>query len=354
MASANQGASSGAGDVSPTENGSGPSTNPKMRKRTKTGCLTCRKRRIKCGEERPTCGNCIKSKRQCEGYNQRVVFKTPLGEWPNHPGVISELPYHSSMLPGSRNPGYRGGPPTAQSQENTLTSIRPRPLTNFDFSNVETGPIPGLDPLNTTGLVGGPRPYARDLNYPQPLHSPHHQLPTPTSATSFFPQQSPAHASFPAQYALEANAGYSEQRYPPNHFQQTPVTYGTNVEQKPALSQAPQDHVLYQHHQRASHSPDEPGVYQIQPNQPARAEQYQYAEQRPPLNHYGSNPQVRSQQPRVGPVAMGQAGPYALPPAVSHADFNSSSFQSAHIPSHDVDFDVKYVPQHAVLGMSRI
>ena len=45
------------------------------RKRTKTGCLTCRKRRIKCGEERPICKNCFKSKRQCEGYSQRVVFK---------------------------------------------------------------------------------------------------------------------------------------------------------------------------------------------------------------------------------------------------------------------------------------
>jgi Fungal Zn(2)-Cys(6) binuclear cluster domain len=38
----------------------------------------CRKRRIKCGEERPRCGNCVKSKRQCEGYNQRVIFKDPL------------------------------------------------------------------------------------------------------------------------------------------------------------------------------------------------------------------------------------------------------------------------------------
>ncbi|KAF2467712.1 uncharacterized protein BDR25DRAFT_234006, partial [Lindgomyces ingoldianus] len=41
------------------------------RKLTKTSCLTCRKRRIKCGEERPTCANCIKSKRQCEGYSPR-------------------------------------------------------------------------------------------------------------------------------------------------------------------------------------------------------------------------------------------------------------------------------------------
>jgi hypothetical protein len=43
--------------------------------------IACRKRRIKCGEERPTCQNCHKSKRQCEGYNQRVVFKDPLNAY---------------------------------------------------------------------------------------------------------------------------------------------------------------------------------------------------------------------------------------------------------------------------------
>ena len=45
-------------------------------KRTKTGCLTCRHRRIKCGEERPVCGNCIKSRRHCESYGQRVTFRS--------------------------------------------------------------------------------------------------------------------------------------------------------------------------------------------------------------------------------------------------------------------------------------
>ncbi|KAL7627647.1 hypothetical protein AAE478_001840 [Parahypoxylon ruwenzoriense] len=58
---------------------------PAVRKRTKTGCLTCRKRRIKCDEGRPTCNNCLKSKRQCEGYNQRVVFKDPLGAFASAP-----------------------------------------------------------------------------------------------------------------------------------------------------------------------------------------------------------------------------------------------------------------------------
>ena len=70
----------------------------KTRKRTKTGCLSelrnprlllpsiyswlppaCRRRRIKCGEERPICSNCVKSKRNCEGYTPRVIFKDPIG-----------------------------------------------------------------------------------------------------------------------------------------------------------------------------------------------------------------------------------------------------------------------------------
>ncbi|KAG5359572.1 putative transcriptional regulatory protein [Yarrowia sp. C11] len=39
-----------------------------VRKRTKTGCMTCRKRRIKCDEAKPSCFNCAKSKRDCMGY----------------------------------------------------------------------------------------------------------------------------------------------------------------------------------------------------------------------------------------------------------------------------------------------
>ncbi|KAF5970482.1 zinc finger transcription factor ace1 [Fusarium bulbicola] len=57
-------------------------TNSKMndvRKRTKTGCLTCRKRRIKCDEARPICNICIKTKRHCEGYSQLVSFGGSMG-----------------------------------------------------------------------------------------------------------------------------------------------------------------------------------------------------------------------------------------------------------------------------------
>ncbi|KAK9316274.1 hypothetical protein V1522DRAFT_405217 [Lipomyces starkeyi] len=49
-----------------------------IKRRTKTGCLTCRKRRIKCDERHPICFNCSKSKRVCLGYDP--VFKAQRGD----------------------------------------------------------------------------------------------------------------------------------------------------------------------------------------------------------------------------------------------------------------------------------
>ncbi|KAF1974999.1 hypothetical protein BU23DRAFT_85634 [Bimuria novae-zelandiae CBS 107.79] len=48
-----------------------------IKRRTKTGCLTCRKRRIKCDEAHPVCRNCQKSKRECMGYDP--IFKQQPG-----------------------------------------------------------------------------------------------------------------------------------------------------------------------------------------------------------------------------------------------------------------------------------
>lgn len=48
----------------------GPSKERKKRfsSKVKTGCETCKKRRIKCDEGKPACANCNRSGRQCEGY----------------------------------------------------------------------------------------------------------------------------------------------------------------------------------------------------------------------------------------------------------------------------------------------
>ncbi|KAH7139719.1 hypothetical protein B0J13DRAFT_596747 [Dactylonectria estremocensis] len=43
--------------------------------RDRTGCSTCRARRLKCDEGKPECNNCTRLSLPCGGYAQRVVFK---------------------------------------------------------------------------------------------------------------------------------------------------------------------------------------------------------------------------------------------------------------------------------------
>ncbi|KAH7062882.1 hypothetical protein BKA63DRAFT_188418 [Paraphoma chrysanthemicola] len=344
----------GAGDVSPTGNlPVGTSANPKMRKRTKTGCLTCRKRRIKCGEERPTCGNCIKSKRQCEGYNQRVVFKTPIENWPNHPGNVSTIQYHTSMLPGTRNQPYRAPHPTTQGQDGPHTTIQPRPLNAYDFSSVD--PSSGVSHPSSQQVVGGTHNYTQEASYQHPLPSPHHQQPLVSphhtqmsAATSYFPQPSPVQPSPPSQYSHEPNLNY---QVSPNYtqaqasFQQVPVTYSGGVDARSAVSQTMAQQPLYQH--QPVSQPEDQNSYHSHSSVSPRSDQYPvYPEPRPGLQRYNSHPQTAVQHIQVSSADMSQAGPYNYSPAaVSHADFTHSSYSSVQIPNHDFTSDVKYMPQ---------
>lgn len=325
----------------------------KSRKRTKTGCLTCRKRRIKCGEERPTCANCIKSKRQCEGYNQRVIFKAPMGEWPNHPGVVSTMQYHNSLLPGARP--YRSGQTSPQSPDLPRGAVQAR---QFDFSNVETGPTPTLKLLNTQQTsMGGPQAYLKDSQYQQPLHSPHHHPPlhsphlvTPTSGSSYFPSQpSPAHSNFRPSYAHNGSVGYETQQRYPQAGQYQQVAYDTQINRSPPESQPPPEQTMYQHQ-----TSEDPKYYLVEPQGQSRAEGYpQYSEQRPSIPRYGSS---TAHHPSLTHVDYSQGGQYPSFSAPSQAHPTHSSFQSSvQIPQHDVNPDVKFMPQHApTLGMSRV
>jgi hypothetical protein len=89
-------------------------TSPRLRKRTKTGCLTCRKRRLKCGEERPACKNCFSSKRHCEGYNQRTIFQSPINDWPS-----------ASVLPGTNLAAQYGNRPFQFDASSTQNEYSP-------------------------------------------------------------------------------------------------------------------------------------------------------------------------------------------------------------------------------------
>ncbi|KAK6085791.1 C6 finger domain-containing protein [Seiridium cupressi] len=169
---------------------------PAVRKRTKTGCLTCRKRRIKCDEARPTCANCIKSKRQCEGYNQRVIFKEPLGAFapfgplvypqPSSQALVREQQLSAAQQKSSSQslqiiapkpppPGYYPGlvpqfspvfpnqiPPVASSPLNydpNVYGIQPTPIPRFTFFPPET-----VDAFSQNQWRQGPPP-------PPPLES---------------------------------------------------------------------------------------------------------------------------------------------------------------------------------------
>ncbi|PVI07171.1 hypothetical protein DM02DRAFT_355114 [Periconia macrospinosa] len=71
-----------------------------IKRRTKTGCLTCRKRRIKCDEAHPVCRNCQKSKRDCLGYDP--IFKQQPG-----PAQIQPAPNsapHQVSVPATTPP----------------------------------------------------------------------------------------------------------------------------------------------------------------------------------------------------------------------------------------------------------
>ncbi|EEH45630.2 uncharacterized protein PADG_01780 [Paracoccidioides brasiliensis Pb18] len=71
-----------------------------VKRRTKTGCLTCRKRRIKCDERHPVCRNCEKSKRDCLGYDP--VFRPQPG-----PSILQPAPSQPSLLVSPQgNPAY--------------------------------------------------------------------------------------------------------------------------------------------------------------------------------------------------------------------------------------------------------
>ncbi|KAL4930019.1 uncharacterized protein BDV17DRAFT_46708 [Aspergillus undulatus] len=65
--------------------------------RTKTGCLTCRRRKKKCDEQHPNCNNCTRGGFICEGYSTRSTFKPstakapiPLQSKEGHPDISGQ------------------------------------------------------------------------------------------------------------------------------------------------------------------------------------------------------------------------------------------------------------------------
>ncbi|GJN66889.1 hypothetical protein PLICBS_000911 [Purpureocillium lilacinum] len=138
---------------------------PMVKKRTKTGCLTCRKRRIKCDENKPRCKNCIKSKRECEGYNQRVVFKDPMGAQHGH--FAPPLYSAGTAYLGDHLAAHHAKPPAPM----PLQAIAPKP-SPFDFGQPHMLPRRPQNGLAAHDLGFGHGPIEGRPSMPNPLLGP--------------------------------------------------------------------------------------------------------------------------------------------------------------------------------------
>ncbi|KAI5862483.1 hypothetical protein GGS23DRAFT_570439 [Durotheca rogersii] len=106
-----------------------------IKRRTKTGCLTCRKRRIKCDEQHPICKNCQKSKRECLGYDP--IFKNQQQQ--QHPTNIRPAPNNpSSSGPLSSSRHSPSAPLSGSSSASTNYTTLPPVISNNSTSTVSS------------------------------------------------------------------------------------------------------------------------------------------------------------------------------------------------------------------------
>jgi hypothetical protein len=156
------------------------------RKRTKTGCMTCRRRKKKCDEERPFCNNCPRGRFTCEEYSTTRVTgqrhktsatKPPLPPRSKGGQPSSARPYNGPQLrpapspdgakphqyatapasePTSRPP-YPGQPRPPQQGQPQYTKDHVPPLTEINRADVSAAAPPremSRPPTQGTGGAG--------------------------------------------------------------------------------------------------------------------------------------------------------------------------------------------------------
>ncbi|KAL1957825.1 hypothetical protein VTO42DRAFT_5543 [Malbranchea cinnamomea] len=121
-------------------------TKKDVKRRTKTGCLTCRKRRIKCDERHPICRNCEKSKRECLGYDP--IFKSQAG-----PSAIQPAPSQPSLLVAPQTPSIGAQQPSTANQNNHAVPSAPTHPTPVPSATPSSVP-PSADQQTAAGAPG--------------------------------------------------------------------------------------------------------------------------------------------------------------------------------------------------------
>ncbi|KAI9747876.1 MAG: hypothetical protein M4579_007364 [Chaenotheca gracillima] len=139
-----------------------------IKRRTKTGCLTCRKRRIKCDEAHPTCRNCQKSKRECLGYDP--IFKaqpSPAAIQPAPTGTPNMTPT-SAVGPGSAPPYSGYNHPVNNQFAAALSTGASSPGSSVEPYDYSAAIDPALEaagpaPMGTPNAYDGAQGFRQDL-----------------------------------------------------------------------------------------------------------------------------------------------------------------------------------------------
>ncbi|KJX95375.1 C6 finger domain protein [Zymoseptoria brevis] len=107
---------------------------PKQTK-SRNGCVTCKSKRLKCGEEKPNCQNCIRRGVQCGGYKK--VFQWREFTDPTKPALDRQKSGQPRASPPQAPAGLRrpstatssGRPPTRQASADSPASASSKPPT---------------------------------------------------------------------------------------------------------------------------------------------------------------------------------------------------------------------------------
>ncbi|KAI1618731.1 fungal-specific transcription factor domain-containing protein [Exophiala viscosa] len=250
------------------------------KRRTKTGCLTCRKRRIKCGEEKPTCKNCVKSKRDCLGYVQPFVYKQQAEEhaglvhgvaqqvYPGHPGSVppagyANVPFQYGLPESAMYQGYHAPGPLPYQQDPFSASYHAYPSHAPDHHQVPHPP-PGANPQywqnpqHSGGFDGNPTYHPSLQHNSAPPQTGHWE--NASSMVTTVPQGGPS-------------SSFQQDNYTNVQQHQNPVHFTQQQYPLPQQFAPPQTHLqggLYTHgrdqytsHQPPLHGPAAPSDRQL-------------------------------------------------------------------------------------------
>ncbi|KAK6216685.1 bacterial transferase hexapeptide [Colletotrichum tabaci] len=233
--------------------------------RTKTGCLTCRRRKKKCDEQKPECSNCLRGGFVCAGYPPQrntawqkpdskgaaipLESKDPSYVPPGAYGMPQQAPYGSQPAIGQRReplPHYRGQPlridppqgrPLLTDDDRPTASTIPSASVTSPENKLSAIPYTPANAFPTPVSAQGPphAPFSERKEYQRvpPLHDISRTGPEPET-----PHPGHTLPQINILHPTRSNSPIPQQQQPPPPPPQPPATTNVQVAAQLALSHA--------------------------------------------------------------------------------------------------------------------